>query len=78
LIESVSPRPYGGTERIVSYLTEELVLDRSQSEQLCNFLGGLSRCHAGWLNQPAHVTGHFVEGYVKTAAEGFTEPHGAS
>ena len=25
LIESVPPRPYGGTERIVSYLTEELV-----------------------------------------------------
>jgi hypothetical protein len=25
LIESVPPRLYGGTERIVSYLTEELV-----------------------------------------------------
>jgi hypothetical protein len=26
LIESVPPRFYGGTERVVSYLTEELVL----------------------------------------------------
>jgi hypothetical protein len=25
LIESVPPRLYGGTERVVSYLTEELV-----------------------------------------------------
>jgi len=28
LIESVPPRLYGGTERVVSYLTEELVSQR--------------------------------------------------
>jgi hypothetical protein len=30
LMESVPPKLYGGTERIVSYLTEELVKTRSR------------------------------------------------
>jgi hypothetical protein len=37
LIESVPPRLYGGTERIVSYLTEELV---RRDHEVTLFAGG--------------------------------------
>ena len=40
LIESVPPRLYGGTERIVSYLTEELV---RQGHHVTLFASGDSR-----------------------------------
>jgi hypothetical protein len=42
LIESVPPRLYGGTERVVSYLTEELVRlghEVSASTRPCPLLG---------------------------------------
>ena len=38
LIESVPPRFYGGTERVVSYLTEELV---AQGHEVTLFASGL-------------------------------------
>ena len=37
LIESVPPRLYGGTERIVSYLTEELVGLGPRCDALCKW-----------------------------------------
>ena len=40
LIESVPPRLYGGTERIVSYLTEELVAQGHDVICLDNFFTG--------------------------------------
>ena len=43
LIESVPPRYYGGTERIVSYLTEELV---KQGHDVTLFASGDSRTSA--------------------------------
>ena len=43
LAEAVPPRLYGGTERIVSYLTEELV---RQGHQVTVFASGDSRTHA--------------------------------
>ena len=44
LIESVPPRFYGGTERVVSYLTEELV---RQSHEVTLFASGDSQTQAG-------------------------------
>ena len=43
LFESVPPRLYGGTERVVSYLTEELV---RQGHQVTLFASGDSRTNA--------------------------------
>src|ERR1700755_3630707 len=43
LYESVPPKTYGGTERIVSYLTEELV---RQGQQVTVFASGDSRTRA--------------------------------
>jgi glycosyltransferase involved in cell wall biosynthesis len=43
LLESVPPRLYGGTERVVSYLTEELV---RQGHQVTLFASGDSRTNA--------------------------------
>src|SRR5215470_18240920 len=43
LYESVPPRNYGGTERVVSYLTEELV---RQGHQVTLFASGDSVTHA--------------------------------
>src|SRR5690606_11823442 len=43
LIESVPPKLYGGTERIVSYLTEELV---RQGHEVVLFASGDSRTSA--------------------------------
>src|SRR5271165_3975994 len=43
LAESCPPRFYGGTERIVSYLTEELV---KQGHEVTLFASGDSRTHA--------------------------------
>ena len=43
LFESVPPRLYGGTERVVSYLTEELV---RQNHQVTLFASGDSRTRA--------------------------------
>jgi hypothetical protein len=34
LIESVPPRLYGGTERVVSYLSEELVRNRGGARRV--------------------------------------------
>ena len=51
LIESVPPRFYGGTERIVSYLTEELV---RQGHEVTLFASGdsVTAGRAGRLHQP--------------------------
>ena len=43
LYESVPPKYYGGTERVVSYLTEELV---NQGHQVTLFASGDSVTHA--------------------------------
>jgi glycosyltransferase involved in cell wall biosynthesis len=43
LFESVPPRMYGGTERVVSYLTEELV---RQGHEVTLYASGDSRTHA--------------------------------
>ena len=43
LYESVPPRRYGGTERVVSYLTEELV---AQGHDVTLFASGDSRTSA--------------------------------
>ena len=43
LFESVPPQGYGGTERVVSYLTEELV---RQGHQVTLFASGDSVTHA--------------------------------
>ena len=45
LFESVPPGLYGGTERIVSYLTEELV---RQGHEVTLFASGDSRQPPGW------------------------------
>ncbi|MBX6322716.1 MAG: glycosyltransferase family 4 protein [Rhodospirillaceae bacterium] len=47
LFESVPPRLYGGTERIVSYLTEELV---RQGHEVTLFASGDSRTAAGLVS----------------------------
>jgi len=39
LMESVPPRLYGGTERIVSYLTDELVIGEINEPGKSEFLG---------------------------------------
>ena len=43
LVESVPPRLYGGTERVVSWLTEELV---AQGHEVTLFASGDSRTRA--------------------------------
>ncbi|MBS0280994.1 MAG: glycosyltransferase family 4 protein, partial [Proteobacteria bacterium] len=43
LVESVPPRLYGGTERVVSWLTEELV---AQGHEVTLFASGDSRTSA--------------------------------
>ena len=45
LFESVPPRRYGGTERVVSYLTEELV---RQGHRVTLFATADSRTSASW------------------------------
>jgi hypothetical protein len=45
LYESVPPKYYGGTERVVSYLTEELV---RQGHEVTLFASGDSRRMRGW------------------------------
>lgn len=52
LIESVPPRLYGGTERIVSYLTEELV---RQGHQVTLFASGDSRTGAELVASVPHA-----------------------
>jgi glycosyltransferase involved in cell wall biosynthesis len=51
LFESVPPRFYGGTERVVSYLTEELV---RQSHQVTLFASGDSRTRASLRAMTSH------------------------
>lgn len=51
LFESVPPRFYGGTERVVSYLTEELV---RQSHQVTLFASGDSRTRASLRAMTRH------------------------
>jgi glycosyltransferase involved in cell wall biosynthesis len=60
LIESVPPKLYGGAERIVSYLTEELV---RQGHEVTLFASGDSetanwfrarRRRSGWRRSPTH------------------------
>ena len=46
LYESVPPKYYGGTERVVSYLTEELVATGPRSDALCERRFG-DECAAG-------------------------------
>src|SRR5205085_1346125 len=46
LVESVPPRLYGGTERVVSYLTEELV---RRGHQVTLFASGDSRTSAALI-----------------------------
>ena len=62
LIESVPPRQYGGTERVVSYLTEELV---SMGHEVTLFASGdsvtkahLEAVYPLALRLDAHVTNH--------------------
>jgi hypothetical protein len=45
LYESVPPKLYGGTERVVSYLTEELV---RMGHDVTLFASGDSETSAGW------------------------------
>ena len=45
LFESVPPKLYGGTERVVSYLTEELV---RQGHEVTLFASGDSQTSADW------------------------------
>jgi glycosyltransferase involved in cell wall biosynthesis len=52
LYESVPPRLYGGTERVVSYLTEELV---NQGHDITLFASGDSRTSARLLPQCANA-----------------------
>ncbi len=42
LAESVPPKLYGGTERIVSYLTEELVAQGHDVTRRCHVVRGLT------------------------------------
>ena len=49
LFESVPPHTYGGTERIVSYLTEELI---SLGHQVTLFAAGDSVTKAAWCQFP--------------------------
>ena len=49
LAESVPPKLYGGTERIVSYLTEELV---AQGHDVTLFASGDSSPALGFLDAP--------------------------
>ena len=46
LYESVPPIRYGGTERVVSYLTEELV---RHGHEVTLFASGDSKTRTGWL-----------------------------
>jgi glycosyltransferase involved in cell wall biosynthesis len=52
LYESVPPKLYGGTERIVSYLTEELI---EQGHQVTLFASGDSRTAAELVSPCAHA-----------------------
>ena len=68
LYESVPPRLYGGTERVVSYLTEELV---AQGHEVTLFASGDSRTAARLvstypraLRLDKHVTDHLVHHLV--------------
>jgi glycosyltransferase involved in cell wall biosynthesis len=55
LIESVPPRQYGGTERIVSYLTEELV---NQGHDVTLFASGDSETSARLIAPCEHALRH--------------------
>jgi len=79
LYESVPPRSYGGTERIVSYLTEELV---NRGHQVTLFASGDSRTKADLVSicpgslrlfgeGADHLAYHFVQMHevVKRSAE---------
>jgi glycosyltransferase involved in cell wall biosynthesis len=84
LIESVPPRLYGGTERVVSYLTEELV---RQGHQVTLFASADSKttaklvpCCAGALRSKGHVCRHLpyhavMLDYVRRLAHTFDVLH---
>lgn len=62
LAEAVPPPLYGGTERIVSYLTEELV---ALGHEVTLFASGDSRTAARletWSRSPAQATGRATTG----------------
>jgi hypothetical protein len=60
LIESVPPKLYGGTERVVSYLTEELV---RQGHEVTLFATSLvARCQSQDNLQACRVTSRYVAG----------------
>jgi hypothetical protein len=54
LMERVPPLRYGGTERIVSYLTEDLV---RQGQDVTLFASGDSLTAANWCHVPARLCG---------------------
>ena len=49
LAEAVPPKLYGGTERVVSWLTEELV---DMGHEVTLFASGDSTTNAGWWHAP--------------------------
>ena len=53
LYESVPPKYYGGTERVVSYLTEELVREGHEVTLAINFPGFL------YSSTPTKTRAHF-------------------
>ena len=54
LFESVPPRLYGGTERVVSYLTEELV---RLGHEVTLFASGDSKPAPGWYRPASTRSG---------------------
>jgi Glycosyltransferase Family 4 len=79
LFESVPPRMYGGTERVVSYLTEELV---KQGHRVILFASGdsatsaeLVPCSPAALRLDPTARDPNAECILKTAAQGETSRH---